>query len=198
MTDIKFRTFESQILYFNGMYKLPVAPYPTAYPVIQNEQAKNPKLKDQGDKSAILARLRGFKKTLMDEIHEVDEICRWLELGKKEVKDKEGNITGYIDYAEIEFLVDMADWLGDLQVYEASEMAKYGIPQKGTIDIIMSSNFSKQGSDGKPIYDEHGKVMKGPGYWKPEPQIKEMLLEKIADGRAALAEQKENGIVWRT
>jgi hypothetical protein len=46
----------------------------------------------------------------------------------------------------------------------------------------MDSNFSKLGADGKPIYDERGKVMKGPFYWKPEPKIKELLLERIKDG----------------
>lgn len=50
------------------------------------------------------------------------------------------------------------------------------------LDIIMQSNFSKLGEDGKPIYDERGKIMKGPGYWKPEPKIAEYLstLERAA------------------
>ena len=43
------------------------------------------------------------------------------------------------------------------------------------LDIIMASNFSKLGEDGKPIYDKHGKVLKGPGYWEPEPAIERYL-----------------------
>ena len=39
----------------------------------------------------------------------------------------------------------------------------------------MQSNFSKLGEDGQPVYDHRGKVMKGPGYWKPEPKIQELL-----------------------
>jgi hypothetical protein len=39
----------------------------------------------------------------------------------------------------------------------------------------MESNFSKLGADGQPIYDERGKVMKGPSYWKPEPRIRSLL-----------------------
>jgi len=39
----------------------------------------------------------------------------------------------------------------------------------------MESNMSKLGPDGKPIYDERGKVMKGPGYYKPEPAIKSYI-----------------------
>jgi hypothetical protein len=44
----------------------------------------------------------------------------------------------------------------------------------------MQSNFSKLGEDGKPIYDERGKVMKGGNYWKPEPKISEILAAKMA------------------
>lgn len=194
--EIKLRDFESQILYFNGMYKLPVAPYPTSFQVIKNEKTKKAKAASitmaMGDKEAVIARVKAFHKTLCDEVNEALEIVRWLELGKKEVKDKEGNITGYVDYTELEFLTDMADWLGDNQVYCASEMAKFGIPQKETLRIIMSSNFSKLGPDGNPIYDEHGKVQKGPMYWKPEPQIKAMLQERINEATV----KEDHGIVW--
>jgi predicted HAD superfamily Cof-like phosphohydrolase len=71
----------------------------------------------------------------------------------------------------------LADLLGDIQVYCASEMRKFGLPQDDVLSIIMQSNFSKLGADGKPIYDERGKVQKGPGYWKPEPKISAMLEE---------------------
>lgn len=46
------------------------------------------------------------------------------------------------------------------------------------LDIIMASNFSKLGADGKPIYDDRGKVLKGPGYWKPEPKISAYLSQR--------------------
>ena len=69
----------------------------------------------------------------------------------------------------------LADLLGDIQVYCASEMAKFGLPLDQVLAIIMQSNFSKLGADGKPIYDERGKVMKGPDYWKPEPKLQAML-----------------------
>jgi predicted HAD superfamily Cof-like phosphohydrolase len=73
----------------------------------------------------------------------------------------------------------LADLLGDIQVYCASEMAKFGLPLDQVLAIIMQSNFSKLGADGLPIYDERGKVMKGPGYWKPEPKIQAMLSELL-------------------
>ncbi len=104
-------------------------------------------------------RMAAFKDILMEEVHEIDEIIA----AQKEGKD------------ELEVLTMLADLLGDIQVYCASEMAKFGLPLDQVLAIIMQSNFSKLGADGLPIYDERGKVMKGPGYWKPEPKIAELL-----------------------
>lgn len=80
-----------------------------------------------------------------------------------------------------EQLTEVADLLGDIVVYAYSEAAKYGIPLDQVLEIIMASNASKLGVDGKPIYDERGKFMKGPNYWKPEPKILE-LLKQVAGG----------------
>jgi hypothetical protein len=41
--------------------------------------------------------------------------------------------------------------------------------------LIMDSNESKLGADGRPIYDANGKFLKGPNYWRPEPRIKALL-----------------------
>ena len=48
-------------------------------------------------------------------------------------------------------------------------------PLEDVLDIIMDSNESKLGADGKPIYDANGKFLKGPNYWKPEPKIRALL-----------------------
>ena len=53
--------------------------------------------------------------------------------------------------------------------------ARRGIPLEDVLQIIMDSNASKLGADGKPIYDANGKFLKGPNYWKPEPKIRELL-----------------------
>lgn len=50
-----------------------------------------------------------------------------------------------------------------------------GLSSWEILRIIMDSNFSKLGPDGEPLYDERGKLLKGPGYWKPEPKIAEYL-----------------------
>ena len=71
--------------------------------------------------------------------------------------------------------VNDAPLLGDVIVYCRSEALKYGIPLEAVLQIIMDSNASKLGADGKPIYDANGKFLKGPNYWKPEPKIRELL-----------------------
>lgn len=104
-------------------------------------------------------RMASFKNILMEEVHEMDEIIAAQNAGKD----------------PLEVLTMLADLLGDIQVYCASEMAKFGLPLDQVLAIIMQSNFSKLGADSLPIYDERGKVMKGPNYWKPEPKIQAML-----------------------
>ena len=61
-------------------------------------------------------------------------------------------------------------------VYCRSEALKYGIPLEEVLSIIMDSNESKLGADGKPIYNANGKFLKGPNYRKPEPMIKKLLV----------------------
>lgn len=104
-------------------------------------------------------RLRKFKATLLDEVNEIDEIVSAVERQAD----------------PLDILVAVADLLGDVIVYCRSEALKYGIPLEEVLSIIMDSNESKLGADGKPIYDSNGKFLKGPNYWKPEPKIRELL-----------------------
>lgn len=113
-------------------------------------------------------RLRKFKATLLDEVNEIDDI-----------------VAGCEAQAEpIDVLVAVADLLGDIIVYCRSEALKFGLPLEDVLDIIMDSNESKLGTDGKPIYDTNGKFLKGPHYWKPEPKIKALLQGVIAGPKA--------------
>ena len=116
-------------------------------------------------------RLENFKKVLLEEVHEVDDIIA-------KYREVENN-PSLSQEKKIELLTDLSDWLGDMVVYIAGEATKHGIELNETLKIIMQSNFSKLGADGKPIYDERGKVMKGPNYWKPEPKISELLKSKL-------------------
>lgn len=78
-----------------------------------------------------------------------------------------------------EVLAQIADWLGDIQVYCASEMRKFGLDNDATLGIIMASNFSKLDEDGNPIYDSRGKVLKGTKYWPPEPLLREQITHQM-------------------
>lgn len=132
--------FAARIRAMNAMYKLPAHDTPSI-------------------PSDVADRLRKFKATLMDEVHEIDEIVTAAERGD----DK------------LDLAVAIADLLGDVIVYCRSEALKYGIPLEAVLGVIMDSNESKLGADGKPIYDANGKFLKGPNYWKPEPKIRELL-----------------------
>jgi predicted HAD superfamily Cof-like phosphohydrolase len=152
-------TFEQDIQKFNTMYRMPVA----ASPAIINTK-----------------RLTDFKSILGKELNEIDDIVdklQFLEASNMPAEDSTA--------LKLEVLTDLADLLGDLQVYCASEMAKWGLPLEETLAIIMQSNFSKMGADGKPIYDEQDKLQKGPNYWKPEPKL-QMMLQGRLDAAALL------------
>lgn len=177
--------FAADITTFNGMYKMPVSTKPTTEVGV-----------------ALVKRLTDFKSILGKELSEIDPIVRMAQLyqdGKifQLVKNADGDMepveltaskVGLSQDIEaqrlenrLDLLTALADLLGDIQVYCASEMAKFGLPLDGVQSIIMQSNFSKMGADGKPIYDEQGKLQKGPDYWKPEPKIRALLANLLAD-----------------
>ena len=134
------KTFADRIAAMNAMYKLPANNAPTL-------------------PADVIDRLTKFKATLLDEVHEIDEVVALAKNGS----------------TPADIAVAIADVLGDIMVYCRSEALKYGLPLEEVLDIIMDSNESKLGADGKPIYDANGKFLKGPNYWKPEPKIKALL-----------------------
>ena len=64
-------------------------------------------------------------------------------------------------------LVEAADALGDLDYVVQGSNLVFGFPAGPILEEIHASNMSKLGEDGKPIYAENGKVLKGPNYHKP-------------------------------
>lgn len=75
----------------------------------------------------------------------------------------------YLEAANNKDLVEVADALGDMLYILCGTILSHGM-QDIIIDVfdeIQQSNMSKLGADGKPIYREDGKVMKGPNYRKP-------------------------------
>jgi len=65
-------------------------------------------------------------------------------------------------------LKEAADALTDILYVTYGAGHAFGINLDNCFDEVQRSNMSKLGSDGKPIYNEHGKVMKGPNYFKPD------------------------------
>ena len=63
---------------------------------------------------------------------------------------------------------EVADALTDILYVTYGAGHAFGINLDKCFEEVQNSNMSKLGSDGKPIYNENGKVMKGPHYFKPD------------------------------
>ena len=64
-------------------------------------------------------------------------------------------------------LLEVADALTDLLYVTYGAGHAFGINLDKCFDEVQNSNMSKLDDNGKPIYNEFGKVMKGPNYFKP-------------------------------
>jgi len=65
-------------------------------------------------------------------------------------------------------LTEVADALTDILYVTYGAGHAFGIDLDKCFDEVQNSNMSKLGKDGKPIFNEFGKVMKGPNYFKPD------------------------------
>ena len=65
-------------------------------------------------------------------------------------------------------LKEVADSLTDILYVTYGAGHAFGIDLDKCFEEVQQSNMSKLGEDGKPIYNEQGKVMKGPKYFKPD------------------------------
>ncbi len=71
-------------------------------------------------------------------------------------------------------IVEVADALTDILYVTYGAGHSFGVNLDKCFDEVQRSNMSKLGDDGKPIYNDSGKVMKGPNYFAPD-------LKKIID-----------------
>ena len=76
----------------------------------------------------------------------------------------------YLEAANNDDLVEVADALGDLLYILCGTIIEHGLQHKieEVFNEIQRSNMSKLGEDDEPIYREDGKVLKGPNYFKPD------------------------------
>ena len=75
----------------------------------------------------------------------------------------------YLEAANNNDLIEVADALGDMLYILCGTIIEHGMQDKidEVFNEIQKSNMSKLGDDGKPIYREDGKVLKGSNYFKP-------------------------------
>ena len=77
-------------------------------------------------------------------------------------------------------IYEVADALTDILYVTYGAGHAYGINLDKCFEEVQNSNMSKLDKNGKPIYNENGKVMKGPNYFKPN--LKKFLWKKIIFG----------------
>lgn len=148
-----YKGFNEDIIKMNKMFDLPV----------------NPSILPDKD---LVTKLYQLHNTLTDEVNELLDIT--------EVLDKPlSRMTTDGDFSyppvTIDHYVALADLLGDMIVYCASEANKHGIYLPEVLQAIMESQRSKLGANGEVIKDENGKFLKGENYQPPEPMIKKLL-----------------------
>ena len=87
------------------------------------------------------------------------------------IKEELNELKDAIDKKDI---VEVADALTDILYVTYGAWHAFGINLDNCFDEVQKSNMSKLDVDGKPIYNEFGKVMKGPNYFKPN--LKKIIL----------------------
>ena len=95
----------------------------------------------------------------------IDESTMNLRFSLMEEENKE-----YIEAVKNNDIIEVADALGDMLYILCGTIITHGMQHviDQVFEEIQSSNMSKLGSDGKPIYREDGKVLKGPNYFRPD------------------------------
>ena len=81
------------------------------------------------------------------------------------IKEELEELKEAIDNRDIK---EVADALTDILYVTYGAGHAFGIDLDKCFEEVQNSNMSKLGSDGKPIYNDKGKAMKGPNYFKPD------------------------------
>ena len=81
------------------------------------------------------------------------------------IKEELSELKEAMDKKDIK---EVADALTDILYVTYGAGHAFGIDLDKCFEEVQNSNMSKLGSDGKPIYNDKGKVMKGPKYFKPD------------------------------
>ena len=111
-------------------------------------------------------RVRKFMETFDQEIKEKAQFPneKITSLRYDLINEELGELKEAIDNNDIK---EVADALTDILYVTYGAGHAFGINLDKCFEEVQNSNMSKIGFDGKPIYNEKGKVMKGPNYFKP-------------------------------
>ena len=108
------------------------------------------------------------------EFHEAFDLTRSEVPGlpSKDVRDLRINLLKeeweeYLEGEATDDLIEIADALADMVYIAYGTAVAYGIRLDKVFEEVHSSNMSKLDANGKPIYREDGKVLKGPNYSPP-------------------------------
>ena len=112
-------------------------------------------------------RVRKFMETFGQEVKKKAEFPneKIIALRYDLIKEELEELKIAIDNNDIK---EVADALTDILYVTYGAGHAFGINLDKCFDEVQNSNMSKLGLDGKPIYNEKGKVMKGPNYFKPD------------------------------
>ena len=113
-----------------------------------------------------------------------EKVGKFMKTFGQEVKSNSGLSTDKINLLRIKLieeelqefkkaiqennLIEVADALTDILYVTYGAGHAFGINLDACFEEVQNSNMSKLGHDGKPIYNDQGKVMKGPNYFKPD------------------------------
>ena len=95
------------------------------------------------------------------------------------IKEELNELREAIDKKDLK---EVADALTDILYVTYGAGHAFGINLDRCFEEVQNSNMSKLGNDGKPIYNDKGKVMKGPNYFKPNLSKFVSWLKKICIG----------------
>tara|TARA_Y100000741_G_C18198449_1_gene536573 strand:- start:696 stop:1067 length:372 start_codon:yes stop_codon:yes gene_type:complete len=111
-------------------------------------------------------KVKEFMNTFGQEVKNKSEFPneKIVDLRKKLIEEEFNELKDAINDADI---IEVADALTDILVVTYGAGAAFGINLDKCFEEVHKSNMSKLGENGKPIYNDIGKVMKGPNYFKP-------------------------------
>jgi predicted HAD superfamily Cof-like phosphohydrolase len=114
-----------------------------------------------------LSKVKEFHDKFLHVVNDTPNLSVNHELRYKLMKEENDE---YLEAAKNEDLIEIADALGDQLYILCGTILAHGMQHiiEEVFDEIHRSNMSKLGADGKPVYREDGKIIKGPNYEKPE------------------------------